>query len=94
MNPLDDKLNRLFRAAVSSHAADCAPMPYGLETRVVAAWRGSAAAPLWNNVVLTRGLILASLIMILSLVPALSQRNSPDSEYLQLTDSTVPTDYP
>ncbi len=94
MSSFDDQLNRLFRAAASRHAADSASAPFGLETRAVAAWRASATAPVWNAGILARGLILASMIMVVSLLPALSQPNSSDSEYLQLTDSTVPADYP
>jgi hypothetical protein len=44
--------------------------------------------------VLVRGLILASVIMGVSFWTALEQKNNSDSDYLQLTDSTVQADYP
>ena|ERR1700691_1404761 len=100
MNPLDDQLNRLFRAAAQvQHGPGSAP-PYGLETRVLAAWRAAqpAEAGFWDMTLLVRGLILASLIMAVSFWPALTSiatvnnATNPFAEFLQLTDSTVPSD--
>jgi len=103
MNPIDDQLNRLFRAAAQGIAgqgqSDLVSSPaYGLETRVIAAWRAaqSAETGFWDMTLLVRGLILASLIMVVSFWPALTSAEStttnPFAEYLQLTDSTVPSD--
>ena len=71
--------------------------PYGLETRVLAAWRAaqSSKAAFWDMTLLVRGLILASVIMAVSFWPALNSADSttnPFAEFLQLTDSTVPSD--
>ena len=76
MNPLDDQLNRLFRAAQHAPSPEVAP-PFGLETRVLAAWREGAKAPVafWDSAVLTRGLILAGIIMAVSILPALNSRS-------------------
>jgi hypothetical protein len=41
---------------------------------------------------LVRGLILASLIMAVSFWPALNTTSNPFAEFLQMTDSTVPSD--
>lgn len=98
MNPIDDQLNRLFRAAAQAQRGPISAPPYGLETRVLAAWR--AAQPVetgfWDMALLVRGLILASLIMAVSFWPALTSTEStttnPFAEFLQLTDSTVPSD--
>jgi hypothetical protein len=99
MNPIDDQLNRLFRAAGRVRPDRVAMLPpYGLETRVMAAWRAaqSAEAGFWDMTLLVRGLILASLIMAVSFWPALTSSDStttnPFAEFLQLTDSTVPSD--
>lgn len=92
MNPLDDQIDRLFRAAQVPPAK--ATLPYGLETRVVAAWRMAKVQPGWDDGTLVRGLVLASLIMGASLWTALEQKSSPETDYLQLADSTVQTDYP
>ena len=96
MNPLDDQLNRLFRAAQGGPEPLSAP-PYGLETRVLAAWRAARVteAGFWDMTLLVRGLILASLIMAVSFWPVLTSSDStsnPFAEYLQLTDSTIPAD--
>ena len=106
MNPLDDHLNRLFRAAAQGSMAQARPdlvsvAPFGLETRVLAAWRAARSvetaveAGFWDMTLLVRGLILASLIMAVSFWPALTSADSttnPFAEFLQLTDSTVPPD--
>lgn len=96
MNPIDDQLNRLFRAAQSAPAPDLAP-PFGLETRVLAAWREASAAPVafWDMTVLTRGLILAGVIMAACFLPALnstSANSGPFADVVQLTDSTLASD--
>jgi hypothetical protein len=100
MNPIDDQLNRLFRAAQNAPSPEIAPPPFGLETRVLAAWRdaGRAPAAFWDMGVLTRGLVLAGLIMAACVVPAISSTSSSSSsasEDLQMADSGVDTDaYP
>jgi hypothetical protein len=96
MNPIDDQLNRLFRAAQQAPAPDLAP-PFGLETRVLAAWREAATKPagFWDMTVLTRGLILAGVIMAACFLPALKAdlgESTPFADVLQLTDSTLPSD--
>jgi hypothetical protein len=99
MNPIDDQLNRLFRAAQQAQSPEVAP-PFGLETRVLAAWRetGRAPASFWDMRVLTRGLVLASIIMAACIAPALTSQSSSStsvSEDVQMADSGVDTDaYP
>ncbi len=93
MNPIDDQLDRLFRAAAMVPKEAGTPS-FGLETRAVAAWRSSSPAVLWSSGVLVRGLILASVILGVSFWTALEQKSNSDSDYLQLTDSTVQADYP
>ena len=101
MNPLDDQLNRLFRAAAQGRPDAVTAPPYGLETRGMAAWRAGQSvetateAGFWDTTLLMRGLICASLIMAVSFVPALNSTETttnPFAEYLQLTDSTIPSD--
>ena len=101
MNPTDDQLNRLFRAAAQGRPDSIFEPPYGLETRVMAAWRAAQSvetaskAGFWDMTLLVRGLILASVIMAVSFWPALNSADSttnPFAEFLQLTDSTVPSD--
>jgi hypothetical protein len=94
MNPIDDQLNRLFQAAGQAQSNPVFAPAYGLETRVLAAWRAeqSAEAGFWDMTLLVRGLILASLIMAVSFWPALTSADSasdPFADYVQLTDSTV-----
>ena len=105
MNPIDDQLDRLFRAARQVRPEPvCAPA-YGLETRALAAWRAASLVEtgFWDMALLVRGLVLASVIMAVSFLPALRSIDSSDSsdttsttnpfaEYLQLTDSTIPSD--
>ena len=97
MNRIDEQLGRLFRSAAQVQPDAVPVAPYGLETRVMAAWREAQAVPagFWDMTVLVRGLILASVIMAISFVPAISSTSTttnPFSEYLQLTDSTVSSD--
>ncbi len=94
MNPIDDQLNRLFRAAAKVDGpvpADLTP-PFGMETRMLAAWRDRGAVEFWDTRLLVRGLILAAAIMTISLWPVLNDSKSPASEYLAMTDSTVSID--
>jgi hypothetical protein len=95
MNPIDDQLNRLFRSAQRAPSTELPPA-FGLETRVMAAWRDSGRTPasFWEMGVLTRGLILAGLIMAACVAPALrssTSESSPFSDVEQLTDSTLPS---
>jgi hypothetical protein len=97
MNPLDDQLNRLFRSARQAQPDPVTAPAFGIETRVMAAWRAAQSVEVgfWDTALLMRGLILASLIMAVSFWPALNSTettSNPFAEYLQLTDSTVPTD--
>jgi len=97
MNPIDDQLNRLFRSAAQARPDAVAASPYGLETRVMAAWRAAQAVEggFWDTTLLVRGVVLASLIMAVSFWPVLTSTESttnPFAEYLQLTDSTIPSD--
>lgn len=97
MNRIDEQLDRLFRSAAQVRPGAIPAAPYGLETRVMAAWREAQAVPagFWDMTVLVRGLILSSVIMAISFLPALtstSTTTNPFSEYLQLTDSTVSSD--
>ena len=94
MNPIDDQLNRLFRAAAQGEVVPDVVPPFGMETRVMAAWRSGRAttAGFWDTALLVRGLIVAGVIMVVSFLPALSTTTSPFAEFLQLTDSTVSTD--
>ena len=105
MNPLDDQLNRLFRSAAKGRSDAIPPVPYGLETRAMAAWREGrlAAAGIWDTAVFVRGLALACLIMAISFWPVLNgttvtattvantttSNSNPFADFLQLTDSTV-----
>jgi len=101
MNPINDQLNRLFRAAAQGRPDPVSAPAYGLETRVLAAWRAAQSvetaveAGFWDTTLLVRGLIVASLIMAVSFWPALTSTDSttnPFAEFLQLTDSTIPSD--
>ena len=100
MNPIDDQLNRLIRAAAEARSAmdeAALPVPFGLETRILAAWRESRETPVgvWNTALLLRGFILACVLMALSFWPALSGSTAsadPVNDFLQLSDTTVPSD--
>ncbi|HEV3271483.1 MAG TPA: hypothetical protein VGZ93_04815 [Candidatus Methylacidiphilales bacterium] len=100
MNPLDDQLDRLFRAAARAIAGRPEPVAapsYGLDTRVMAAWRAAQSTEpgFWDMALLVRGLIVAGLIMAVSFWPLFKSTETPANpfaEYLQLTDSTIPSD--
>ena len=100
MNPIDDQLGRLFRAA-GKVRPDAVPAPaFGLETRVLAAWRSAKPAEtgVWDVGLLVRGLIVASVIMVISFLPALNcttmseSSTNPYSDFVQLADSTASSD--
>jgi hypothetical protein len=96
MNPMDDQLNRLFRSAQRVPSPEIAPA-FGLETRVLAAWRESAggSSAFWDMAVLVRGLVVAALIAMACFLPAINSISSdsgPFSDVVQLTDSTLPSD--
>jgi hypothetical protein len=94
MSSPDDQLDRLFRAASGNPGEAMAVPAFGLETRVLAAWRSSRAASVWDTTVLVRGLAAACLVMALSILPALSEKSvNSDTENLQLADSSVQTDW-
>ncbi len=97
MNPLDDQLNRLFRAAGQARPGEVPAPAFGLETRVLAAWRPGQGrdSGIWDVALLVRGLIVACVIMALSFLPALkseTESTSPFADFVQLTDSTVSSD--
>jgi len=95
MNPIDDQLQRLFRAATPQRQEECAVTPpYGLETRALAAWRtGRASNPgLWDMTLLVRGLLLAIVIMGASFWPVLNTTTDPFSDDLQASDAVLPAD--
>jgi hypothetical protein len=104
MNPIDDQLNRLFRAAGQARPDPVFAPAFGLETRVMAAWRAAQSvesavgAGFWDMTLLVRGLMLASLIMAVSFLPALTNADAsttttnPFTEFLQQTDSTISSD--
>ena len=101
MNPLDDQLARLFRAAGQVRPGAVPEPAYGLETRVLAAWRGAKSSDpgIWDMALLVRGLIAASVIMVISIVPALNSTTAtsdtaanPYSDFVQLADSTASSD--
>ena len=102
MNPIDDQLNRLFRAAAQDGAEPVSTPAFGLETRVMAAWRAaqSVEAGFWDMTLLARGLIVASVIMAVSFLPVLTSTDSgtsasstsPFAEFLHQTDSTISPD--
>ena len=95
MNPMDDQLMRLFRAA-RKPAADSAAIPYGLETRAMAAWRTSRRDEgwFWDTRLLGRGLAVAIGITAVSCWPLLSQASSVDpvADYVQQADTSLTTD--
>jgi hypothetical protein len=93
MKPQDRDLERLFRAASSVPVPALSSPAFGLEARVLAAWRTSrGGASLWDMGVLVRGLALAGVLMVVSIWPAVSQSASTDTDSsLQLADSTVQT---
>ena len=90
MNSPDDQLERLLKAAAQAPARIVDNAPFGLETRVLAAWREGRAG-FWSPVFLLRGLLLALVVMLASLLPLAEKSASanPASDYLQLADSTV-----
>ena len=97
MNPIDDQLNRLFRAAAQAPGTQASAVPFGLETRALAAWRASRSreSSIWDMALLVRGLIVASVIMAFSFLPVLKSSDTttnPFAEFVQLTDTTVASD--
>ncbi len=97
MSSIDEQIDRLFRAAGQVRPGPVSAPPFGFETRMLAAWRAASSAEIgfWDPGLLVKGLILACAIMAVSFVPAWNSTqtsSNPFTEYLQLTDSTVPSD--
>jgi hypothetical protein len=92
VNPSQDPFDRLLRAARAPSFQPDATPPFGLETRVLAAWRSSRAT-LWETGVLVRGLAVAALLVLASCWPALNRQTNSDSENLQFADSSVQSDF-
>ncbi len=97
MNPIDDQLNRLFKAAAKGEPDSAPTIPYGLETRVMAAWHAAKTREIgsWDMGLLVKGLIVACVIMVISFWPALTTEitaSNPFADFLNLTDSTVSSD--
>jgi hypothetical protein len=95
MNPLEDQIERLLRAAGMAPGPDVIPAaPFGLETRILAAWREGRAPGFWSTPLLLRGLVLSIIIMALCLWPAVTQtsKSTPEADTLQLADSTLQID--
>lgn len=74
-----------------------ASIPYGLETRVLAAWRTSKRDEswFWDTGLLGRGLAAAIAIMAVSCGPLLTQSSTssdPFSDYVQQADTSLTTD--
>ncbi len=90
-----EQFDALLRAAAAARREETiTPPPYGLETRVLAAWRSARGTPLLDGGVLVRGLALALLLMAVSIWPSVKSLSSnADSENLQLADSSVQTDW-
>ena len=92
MSSLDDQLDRLLKAASQISVTVAGEAPFGLKTRVLAAWRErSPNGGIWSPVLLFRGLGLAVAIMLASILPLVEKNASvnPATDYLQLADSTV-----
>jgi hypothetical protein len=91
MNPLDDQLDRLLRAAGQIPREAVTVPAFGLETRVLAAWRATSGLNPWSPRLLIRSLIVAGGVVLVSLLPLLQQASAtnPAADYLQLADSTV-----
>jgi hypothetical protein len=95
MNPLENQIERLLRAAGMAPAAEApSAAPFGLETHVLAAWREDRAPGFWSTPLLLRGLVLSIVIMALCLWPAVTQtqKSTPEADTLQLADSTLQID--
>lgn len=89
----NEPLNRLFRAAAQASpgtAPESAP-PFGLETRVLSAWRnGRRVLPMfWSPALLFRGLAVCGLITAAAFFGTLRHTESPFADYLSLADSAV-----
>jgi hypothetical protein len=87
MNSIDEQLDLLFRAA-GARSIDTVP-PFGLGTRVLAAWRAVKPVNLWSTALLLRGLLIACVIMVLSFLPLFQKDSDPISDYVQLADSAL-----
>ena len=93
MNPLETATRPPLPRRRRCRLAACPPPAFGLEARVLAAWRSSRGGrSLWDTGVLIRGLALAGVLMVVSIWPAVSQSGGTrDGSNLQLADSTVQT---
>jgi hypothetical protein len=89
MSDIDNQIDRLFRAAANQAMPETMTPPFGLETRVLAAWREGETFHFWSTPLLLRGLAAAAIIMALSFWPLLENKSTPDADYLQLADSTL-----
>lgn len=91
MNPIDDQLDRLFKAAAQTRKAGLEAAPFVIETRVIAGWRAGLAAE-GRDLLLAwfrRATVCACVLMLLSLAWNYRQATTGPSDDLAQADSAM-----
>lgn len=91
MNPMNQNLDRLLRAAAAAPAPETAPLPFGVETRVLAQWRGGGAPDVWLSLlpVLRRGLVCACVLTLTVVVLSLRQMHETADDAMSFPNAVV-----
>lgn len=91
MNPFDESLRRLFRAAAQARQDEPGPLPAGLESRVLAQWRSTIAEAEtdWMGAFFQRGLIAAAAVMVLSVAINWPLENVPTANELTSINDVI-----
>ena len=95
MNPLDQQLNRLFKAAAQAPRSLPIEAPFAVESRVLAQWRSGQGADdeLFSLLPLFRGgLALACAVALLAVTFSLRE-TGPDMDELIVIESVAELSY-
>lgn len=96
MNPLDQSLDRLFKAAAQASEPEPEWPSYHLETRVLAAWRAQERPDEFALLVglFRRAVICAGVIMVLSIVWSHREKPNPAVSVVALANYEINTHLP
>ena len=92
MNPIDQKLNRLLRAAAQAPPRPLpSEVPFATETRVLTQWRAgrSEGDGLGAVRLFRRGFAVACALAVVIGLVSLTQRPDPETDFWTLSNATV-----
>jgi len=96
MNPLDQSLGRLLKAAAQAPKPAPEPLPFNVEARVLAQWRSTAMEDefAWLAGLFRRAVICAALVTVLSIVWSHRENTSTAAGVVALANYEINTHLP